>query len=247
MLWDIKELTSKVLSGLDSDKYTFKQIKTLVGGCGFNTSKLYHLQQNSFNNKNIKSATKRELIDEIEYLLSEYNDEKLRLFLGCLIEKIKLKSLYSDVLKYGYIVENEKLLVIGDLIDNENLDYIKIGKKDFVRAIDALHRNDYLGSITLFIKSIETLANLDNDKNNGLAQKIKKLFQKLKLSNDDDYNKKILNVAEGLTLILSKYRKSKSDAHPNIDNPTKLDALIVMSISELIFYLYTRLDEVAEK
>ena len=244
MLWNIRELTSKVLSELDSDKSTFKQIKTLIASCGFDTSKLYHLQQKSINNKN---ASKRELIDEVEYVLSKYDDDKLRLFLGCLIEKMELQSLYKDILQYGYIVENKKLWVIGDLIDNEKLDYIKIERNDFVRAVDALYRNDYLSSITLFIKSIETLANLSEDKNNGLPQKIKKLFKTLKLSSDDDYNEKISNAVEGLTLILSKYRKNKSDAHPHIDNPTKLDALIVMQISELIFYLYKKLEERKEK
>jgi len=245
MLWNISELVSKVLSELDNDKYTFKQIKTLVGNCGFDTSKLYHLQQRPFNDKNTKSATKRELIDEIEYLLSKYDDEKLRLFLGCLIEKMIPKSptIKKDILKYGYFVENNKVLVIKDLIEIKNLDYFKTGQSDFVRAVDALQKNDYLHSITLFAKSVETLANLGDNQNNGLPQKIKKLFQILKLSNDDDYNKKISNIAEGLTLVLSKYRKNRSDTHPHIDNPTKLDVLIVMKITELIFYLYKKLDE----
>jgi hypothetical protein len=139
--------------------FSFYDIKEIVGLAGFDTSKIAHLVQMS----GPGSASKGQLISNIELELKNFNSEEKQHFLNIVIEEMLVRSSNVEeqigmyLSRLGWQVIDNKVLPI-EILDRNDLDQLDEDcKNDLVKSATRFRDGDLSGALSSACAAVDCL------------------------------------------------------------------------------------------
>ena len=147
-----------VASSVLKNKFSFYDIKEIVGLAGFDTTKIAHLVQ-----KSGSSVSKGQLITEIEQEISGYDDTTKQHFLNILVEEIldRNKSLEEQLTKYlsrlGWQIIDSSVIPV-DIIDLSELPELhEKSRDDLIKSARRFRDGDLSGAISAACAAVDSV------------------------------------------------------------------------------------------
>jgi len=157
--------------------FSFYDIKEIVGLAGFDSSRISHLVQRSGS-----SASKGQLITEIEQGLSEFTDEEKRHFVNIVIEEMldRSSNVEEQLEKYlsrlGWQIIDKAVIPIEILDRNDLVELDEISREDLLKSAKRFRDGDLSGALSAACGAIDSLTN-EIYQNNNLGDATKASFQ----------------------------------------------------------------------
>jgi hypothetical protein len=147
-----------VASSVLKNKFSFYDIKEIVGLAGFDTTKIAHLVQ-----KSGSSVSKGQLITGIEQEISGYDDTTKQHFLNILVEEIldRNKSLEEQLTKYlsrlGWQIIDSSVIPV-DIIDLSELPELhEKSRDDLIKSARRFRDGDLSGAISAACAAVDSV------------------------------------------------------------------------------------------
>lgn len=145
-------------SAVLKNKFSFYDIKEIVGLAGFDTGKIAHLVQASRT-----STSKGQLISEIESELNFYDDNDKRNFLNIVVEEMLSRNpsvenqLEAYLARLGWQIIDNKVLPINILDRNDIEEFDDAIREDLVKASIRYRDGDLSGALSAACGAVDSL------------------------------------------------------------------------------------------
>ncbi len=156
------------------NRFSFYEIKEIVGLAGFDSKQIAHLVQCSGSNVN-----KGQLITKIELGLSEFDDKEKRHFLNIVIEEMleRHDEIEQQLEKYlsrlGWQIIGGAVIPI-EILDRSDLEELdEVSKVDLIKSAERFRDGDLSGALSAACGAVDSITNkiyqLNNLGNAGAA------------------------------------------------------------------------------
>jgi len=165
------------VSAVLKNKFSFYDIKEIVGLAGFDSGKIAHLVQRSGS-----SVSKGQLITAIDRGLSDFTDESKRHFLNIVVEELLERNpavegqLETYLSRLGWHVIDGVVLSI-EILDRNDLEELDaLAREDLVKSAKRFRDGDLSGSLSAACGAVDSVTTkIYHDK--GLGDAAKASFQ----------------------------------------------------------------------